>query len=174
MRSLHDAGISQRCVGGDEEVHLLAGDIGGRLGAQVASQPRAGNDAIALFIEADGHHDFLAGAHGLFLFAERQEQILGESPVQKCADARVHADDVEAGKLADFGQRFFRGGHEPVFGVAINKNVELVAGAEVGGDVASGQENFAERAAVEIQTGSGFADDGKKVAFAEGCHDAAG
>ena len=42
----------------------------------------------------------------------------------------MDVDDFHAGEFADHGMRLFGGGHEPVFGIAIDKHVQLLLGRE--------------------------------------------
>ena len=82
----------------------------------------------------------------------------------------VHVLDPELGKLADHDQRDFRGGHEPVLGVAIDEHIHLVLGRDVARDVAAGQENFAQVPTIEVEAGSRGSHDGEGVALADDCH----
>jgi len=103
-------------------------------------------------------------------FARGQEQIFFEAPVEEDADARVAADGAEEGELADLGVGRLGGGDDAVLGVAIDEDVDLVAREGAGRDVAAGEQDVAMRAAVEIESGHGGADDGKRVTLANERH----
>jgi len=104
------------------------------------------------------------------LFIMMQQQIFRQPPVQEGTDARVDADDFEAGDLPNDRQRSLRGGDEAVLGIEVHEDIQLVAGLEVARDVAARQENLAQFAAVQVKPGRGFTDDGKFIALTDDCH----
>ena len=82
----------------------------------------------------------------------------------------MKTDDLHIAEFADLRVRFFRGGNEAIFGITIDKHVELLLGREVGGNVATRQKDFAQLAAVEVETGLGSANNREQIAFADSCH----
>ena len=62
------------------------------------------------------------------------------------------------------------GGDEAILGVAIDKDVDLAAGTGAGRDEATGQENFAVTAAIEIKSRRSAAHDGQNVTLTEKSH----
>ena len=104
------------------------------------------------------------------LFAKREQEVFGESPVEEGADLRIDIDDFQAGKLADHGARGFGGGHETVFRVEIHKHIEHVSRLCALGDVTARKENAGLGAVVEEKTGGGFAEYAECIAFANVDH----
>ncbi|MNW06153.1 hypothetical protein D3C71_2025080 [compost metagenome] len=82
----------------------------------------------------------------------RQEQVLGQAPVEEQADP-VDLHHLEAGEAADLHLGLEDGSHRAVFAVQVEEHVEPVAhlGRLVLGHIALGQEDFAVRAAVQVQ-----------------------
>ncbi len=99
------------------------------------------------------HDAVLAGFHLAFFFGKRQEQVLGQAPVEEDSDA-VDFNDLEAGELADLHLGLFGGGQQLVFAVQVHEDVQpvFVFTGNILGDVAVGQQDLAVRAAIQIQT----------------------
>jgi hypothetical protein len=76
----------------------------------------------------------------------------------------------ERGKVANLGERLEGCGNESVFGVAIHKNFELIAGCGAFGDGVTGQEDFAQVASVEIQAWAAVLQDGQAIEFSKDGH----
>ena len=89
------------------EISLAEGDEVDRLAwmklvgclVHVPGDARGGDQAPGLVIDHDVGDVMSADFHADFLFAERDHEILGETPVEKCPDAR-DGDAFESGKLA--------------------------------------------------------------------------
>ena len=104
------------------------------------------------------------------MLADGEQQILAEAPIQESAGARAVVHHLQGGEFADHDQRGGGGGDEAVLGIAVEEDVELVIQTGALRNLAAGQEDFAVRAAVEMKSGRGFAEDGEGIAFAEFCH----
>ena len=89
--------------------------------------------------------------HRFLLLAARHEQVLGQAPVEKGADA-ADADDAQVGAFADPGLRDFRGRDDPVLGIVAEENLDPVANLPAGVDVAFRQQHLAELFGVEKQS----------------------
>ena len=76
----------------------------------------------------------------------------------------------ERGEVANLGEGLEGCANEAVFGVAIEENLELIAGGGAFGDGVTGQEDFAQVASVEIQTGAGVLQDGQAIEFSKDGH----
>ena len=109
--------------------------------------------------------------HPDFLLAERDEQILGQPPVEKRADAGDgHA--FQAAKLAGHDLGRLERGDRAVFGIIVEEDVEGFADAATTGDFAVGQQDFPEVAAVEKEPEAFLVEDLEGCAFADSCHGA--
>ncbi|MFM1945084.1 MAG: hypothetical protein RI897_4066 [Verrucomicrobiota bacterium] len=62
---------------------------------EVLVESGAGDDAVGFGVEADADDDVMADAEGAILFAEGEEQVFGESPVEEGAGVWVDTDDLE-------------------------------------------------------------------------------
>lgn len=105
-------------------------------------EPGTGDDAVGFGVEADADDDVMADAEWAVLFAEGEEEVFGEAPVEEGAGFGVDTDDAEGGVLADFGDGVFGGGDEAVFGVAVDEDVDGGVFGKVYGDIATGEEDF--------------------------------
>jgi len=66
----------------------------------------------------------------------------------------------ERGEVANLGKGLEGCANQAVFGVSIEENLEIISGGGAFGDGVTGQEDFAQVASVEIQTGAGVLQDG--------------
>ncbi|MNH26579.1 hypothetical protein D3C79_866400 [compost metagenome] len=98
------------------------------------------------------HHAVFAGFHLALFFGVRHQQVLGQAPVEEDADA-VDFLDLEAGELTDLQFGLFGGCDQLVFAVQVDEDVQPVfdLSGRVLGNVAVRQEDFAIRAAVQVQ-----------------------
>ncbi|MOA54661.1 hypothetical protein D3C78_1783220 [compost metagenome] len=97
------------------------------------------------------HHTVFARAHLALFLGVRQQQVLGQTPVEKHTDA-VDFNNFEAGKFTDLNFWFFCRGDEFVIAVQINKNVQpvFIFAGNIFGNITIGQKDFAIRATVQI------------------------
>ena len=83
------------------------------------------------------------------LFAERHEQLLHESPVEKSS----HAVDIiylKKGKLAHLDIRMLSGGYEPPLIVLVNKYIYLIVGMERSVDISCREQNLHSVTSVKV------------------------
>ena len=76
----------------------------------------------------------------------------------------------ERGEVANLGEGLEGCANEAVFGVAIEENLEFISGGGAFGDGVTRQEDFAQFAPVEIQTGAGVLQDGQAIEFSKDGH----
>ena len=76
----------------------------------------------------------------------------------------------ERGEIANLGEGLEGCANEAVFGVAIEENLEFISGGGAFGDGVTGQEDFAQFAPIEIQTGAGVLQDGQAIEFSKDGH----
>src|SRR4051812_41625887 len=93
MRVLHDGVVAERCAAADQELYRLTLAVGQRSAVQVPVQPRRGRDAVGFLVEIDAGDHALPRMDRGFLFAKREQEILGQSPVEERADLTIYADD---------------------------------------------------------------------------------
>ena len=169
---VHDQIVAEGTFACDKQLDGFTLVIVGRGEIQPAVQPGARHEAVGLLIQCDLHHHPVTRVHRAVHFPDRQQEILLEAPVQKDPDARTDGGHLQAGKLADDGERLLSRRDEPVLGVAVDEDLDLTARRGARRDIASRQQDFPMRAAIQVKPGLGGADDGKQVAFAYKCHDA--
>ena len=104
------------------------------------------------------------------LLADRQQQIFFQPPIEKHPDPRINAHDAQVGEFSDHRVRRGRSRHEPILGVAINKHVDELADRWTFFELATGQQDFAVSAAVEIKPRGRFADEREQIAFTDESH----
>ncbi len=99
------------------------------------------------------NHAVIAGLQGALLFGVRQQQVLGQAPVEEHTDA-VDFNHLQAGELPDLHLGFFSGGEQLVFAVQIDEHIEpvFIFRRNVLGDVPIGQKDFTILRTVQIQT----------------------
>ena len=170
VRVFDDGVVAQGRPANDEEADLLPVVIRRRLPAEVTVQARGGHDSVCLLVQKDMDNHAMSNTGGRFLFAEGQQQILGQPPVQESANVRIDADDLQTGELADGRQRLLRGGHEAVLGIAIDKDIHFVLGPQVRRNIAARQKYFAQFPAVQVEARRRGSDDSEEVAFADDGH----
>jgi hypothetical protein len=83
------------------------------------------------------------------LFAERDQEVLGQAPVEK-RPGRIDRDDLQKSEFPGPGPRFFRRGDQPVLRVEIEEDLELVARRGSFLNIAAGEEDLAELAPVQV------------------------
>ena len=142
-------------VGGfcDQQVDFLAHLVVGRRLVEVAIKPRSGGNALGVFVEINMHHAVFTGAQLAFFFRIRQQQILGQAPVEEHADT-VDFNNFQTGKLANLNFGFFGRGDKFVIAVQINENVKpvFIFTGNIFGDVPIRQEDFTVLRTVQVQT----------------------
>ena len=72
---------------------------------------------------------FLALLHAHFLFAERTEKVLHESPVEECA-VLVHPRYLQVSEVAHLAKRMLSSGNRTFVLVKIDKHLQFVAGLD--------------------------------------------
>ncbi|MNP05017.1 hypothetical protein D3C76_969570 [compost metagenome] len=142
-----------------QQVDFLAAAVVRRGVVEVAVEARGGGDAAGAFVEVDVDHAVVADLQRALLFRVRQQQVLGQAPVEEQADA-VDLDHLQAGETADLHPGLLGGGDHPVLAVEVDEDVQPVALFRrlVLGHVALGQENLAVRTAVQVQPEVGVLD----------------
>ena len=117
-------------------------------------QSRGGNDAIGVLVEVNEGGHPLPRSDGSFLFAEWEQQVFGEAPVQKRADSRVYAEHFQVSKLAHHHIWSLSGGNQTVFRIEVNEHVELDPGSDVFWDVLAWEQNLPQLFAVQVKARS--------------------
>ncbi|MNR39828.1 hypothetical protein D3C85_1580650 [compost metagenome] len=105
------------------------------------------------------HHAVVADLQRALLFRVRQQQVLGQAPVEEQADA-VDFHHFEAGKAADLHLGFEGGSQRTVFAVQIKEDVQPVpdfAGLILW-HISIGQQDLTIRTAVQVQAEVGVLD----------------
>ena len=77
------------------------------------------------------------------------------------------------GQICEFTNHciwFFSCRNESIFGIAIQKDVQLCVWFEIAGDIAPWKKDLAKLFAIEIETRICFACDAEEISFAEVCH----
>src|SRR5690606_1798106 len=95
---------------GYQQVDFLANLVGRGGLVQVTVEPCGGGDALAAFVEKHMHDAVVAHLQRTFFFGVRQEQVFGQSPVEKQTDA-VDINIFQAGEFAHLNLVLFRGGN---------------------------------------------------------------
>src|ERR1035441_4151420 len=95
VRVLDDGVVSERGPANDDEVDRLSVAIGRCIPAEMTVQSYAGHNSICLLVQKDMDNRPISGTHGRFLFAEWQQQILGQPPIEERPDSPIHADDLQ-------------------------------------------------------------------------------
>ncbi len=163
---LDDGFVAEVGFGEDDDVDFFAAAPRWRGFVEVAGQARAGDEATAFLIDEDVDEIGFAGFHPGFLFAEGDEEVFRQAPVEEGSGA----GDIEAfepGELAGHGFRLLERGDRPVIGIVVEEDIDEGADGPVGGHFTAGQEDFTEVSRVEIDAESGFAEDGKRGALAD-------
>ena len=119
---------------------------------EVAVETHGGDEAIGARVDVDVDDDGVAWGDVAGLFADGEEEVFIETPVEPCADARGVVGDGEAGELSGHDEGRAGGGDGTAFGVEVEEDFEFVAwGGVVWGGV-GWEEDLAEAAAVEEET----------------------
>ena len=97
------------------------------------------------------HHGVFTGRHLALFFRIRQQQVLGQSPIQEHANT-VDFNNFQTGEFTDLNFRLFSSCDEFVIAVQINKNVEpvFIFAGNIFWNITIRQEDFAIRATVQI------------------------
>ena len=142
-----------------QQIHFLADLVVGRHLVQMTIQARGGGEAASALVQVQVDHAVVTDLQRALLFGMRQQQVLGQAPVEEQPDA-VDIHHLEAGELTELDLRLERGGDQLVFAVEVDEHVEPVLdlARRVLGDVALGQEDFAIGTTVQIQTEVGVLD----------------
>ena len=170
--AVDDRGVAERRFFEHDESDRLSGIVTWRGLVEVAAELRRREDAVGLFVDDDFHHDPLARADFAGLFAEGEEEIFGEPPVEEGTDTGVDLDDIESGEVTDLAVRQLGRRDDAVLGVARDKNGDLVTLLDVGRDLPRRQQDLAERSAVEIETVVRFTNDEEGIDSAKEGHPA--
>ena len=169
--AIFDDGIAaERGVVGDGEGDGLPVAIGGRGAVKKAVEAHGSSEALAAGVDVDVDEREVTDGKVVGLFADGEEQVLAEAPVEEGAGAWVVVDHGEGGEFAGLGEGGGGGGDEAVLGVAVEEDVEGVVEAGAWGDFAAWEEDFSVGAAVEVEAGGGFAEDSEGIADAELSH----
>ena len=86
--------------------------------------------------------------HRPVLLAEGYQQVLGEPPVEECADV-IDADDLQVGTFANPRLRRYRGSDDAVFRIAVEEDIDEVIRLEIFRCLFLRQEHFAKILAIE-------------------------
>ena len=152
----------------DEIDFLFQTEIRGRE-VHVPRDPAGGDDTVGLLVEVDMDDVVFPHVHAEFLLAERDQQILGQAPVEERADTGDrHA--FQAAELAGHDLGRLERGDRAVLGIVVKKDVERFADAATPWNFPVRQQDFAHLAAVEKEPEGFFMEDLKGCALADGCH----
>ncbi len=165
-----DGFVAERGLVGDGEGNGLAVAVGGRAAVEEAVEAHGGDEALAAGVDVEVDEDDIADGEVFGLFADGEEEVFGEAPVEEGTSAGAVVDDGEGGEVAGLGQGGGGGGDEAVFGIAVEEDVEGVVEAGAWGDFATGEEDFPVGATLEVEAGRGFAEDSEGIADAEFSH----
>lgn len=84
------------------------------------------HETVALFVDMDVDDIALADFHLLFLFAERTEQVLGDTPIEE-STVLVDPRALQIGKFTGLSQRLLRGGYGAFLLVEIYEGGDIIA-----------------------------------------------
>lgn len=135
-----------------QQVDRLADAVARRQVVQLPVQARGGGDAVGALVQVDVDHAVVADLQRTLLFRMRQQQVLGQAPVEEQADP-VDLHDLQAGETADLDLGRLGGGDQAVVAVQVDEHVEPVAhfAGLVLRHIALGQEDLAVLGTVEIE-----------------------
>ena len=140
---------------GDDEVYGVAGFVVSGVVVEVAVEAHGGDEAIGAWVDVDVDDDGVAWGDVAGLFADGEEEVFIETPVEPRADAWGVVGDLEACELAGHDEGRAGGGDGTAFGVEVEEDFEFVAGGGVLGWGVGWEEDLAEAAAVEEETVGG-------------------
>ena len=144
-----DGVVAEGCLAGDEERDFVAGFVGWRRLVDMPFQASGGDDALGLVVDENIHDHRVADLHAPFLLGIRKKQIFSKSPFEEGSHARVDFRDLQRGEIADRSEWLERGGNESVLGIAIDENLQHIAGSGPFRNGIPRQEDFAEFATIE-------------------------
>ena len=170
MRMVHRRVVAERRFTDHQNLHRLPLGVHRRSEVEITVEPGTRNDAVRPLVQRHVHHQPVPLLQGPGLFADRQEQIFFQPPIQKDPDARIHAHDPQKSEFTDRRIRRLGRRDQPVLGIPIDKHIHQTPDLRAARQIAPRQQNFPMRSAVEIESRSGFADEGELVAFADVCH----
>lgn len=135
-----------------QQVDRLADAVARRQVVQLPVQARGGGDAVGALVQVDVDHAVVADLQRTLLFRMRQQQVLGQAPVEEQADP-VDLHDLQAGETADLDLGRLGGGDQAVVAVQVDEHVEPVThfAGLVLRHIALGQEDLAVLGTVEIE-----------------------
>jgi len=171
VRVINNCGVSQRTLAHHQQSHSIARGIASRFFVDMIDNPCARNHAIGVGIDAHDHDHSIARIERFRLLGIWQQEILGESPIEKRTHARMHMFYGEKSKLPQHRIGLLGGCHKTIFRVAIEKNIKRSIHLDIAGHISTGQKNFAQIAAVEIEPRLCFACDIQKISLANFRHD---
>ena len=125
---------------------------------------------VAALVDENIDDNALADLDLASLLADGQQEVLAQAPVEEGGPMRIDGDDLEGGEFADFSVGRFGGGHEAVFRIAVDEDVERLARNRSRRYIASGQQDLAEFAAVEVDPRRRRPDDKQFAAFTQSGH----
>lgn len=166
VEGIDDGFVAEIGFAVESELDLIA-DFVGRRGLVEETREALGGDEAAGFLVDEAADDVgAAGGNRVFLFAEGEEEIFGETPVEERADVG-NFSRFEVGELTrgDFGM--LESGDETILGVAVDKDVEVGADFPDFGHFSAREEDFAEVECVEEDAAGLFAKDAKVVTLAD-------
>ncbi len=144
--------VAEGGFGGDDEVDGVASFVVSGVVVEVAVEPHGGDETIGAWVDVDVDDDGVAWGDVAGLFADGEEEVFIETPVEPCAHAWGVVGDLEAGKLAGHDEGSAGGGDGTAFGVEVEEDFEFVAWGGVVGCGVGWEEDLAETAAVEVET----------------------
>ncbi len=144
-----DGVVAEGRLAGDEEGDFVAGFIGWRRVVDVPFQASGGDDALGLVVDENINDHCVTDSHAPLLLRIRKKQIFSKPPVEERSHARVDFRDLQRGEIADRGKRLARGRDETVFGIAIDENLQHIAGTGAFRNGIPRQQDFSEFPAIQ-------------------------
>ena len=109
------------------------------------------HDTITVFIHMCMNHIAMTFLHLHLLFAERDEKILHQSPIQECT-IFIHPGHFQTSKLTNLYLRFEGSGNETFLIIQINEHIEHITRLGTFGHITGRQQNLAVVSSIEVDT----------------------
>ena len=135
-----------------QQIDLLAGTDGERLVVDETFEFVRRHAASRHIVDIDVDHIGTSGEDSALLVAVGQKEVFARKPPVEERSVEILVDHFQECGLAGAGQRRFARGHEPVFGVVIDEDVDRVAHLVGERNVAVGQQYLLPLLIGEIET----------------------
>src|SRR5690606_16211046 len=156
---------------GNQQIHLFPDLVAGRLLVQIPVQPGGGHQPLAVLVQIDVNHHIVAHLQRALLFGVRQQQVLGQAPVEE-QPGTVDIHHLEAGEAADHDLGCEGGGDQSVVAVEVDEDIEPVTdlAGNVFGDLPPGQKDLPFHAAIQIEAEIRVLEHLQSVHSSDQCH----